>query len=118
MQPRSSEILIALLMRQLRRFLSPFLPLLSLPRATHHLLATHRSLSPGSPAVMAQPRALPPPTKISFLTDIEGNWDYVTNYLAFSKGVQVDAEGNLELKDDFHFVFGGDAGDKGPYTLK
>ncbi len=58
-------------------------------------------------------------SRICYLTDVEGNWNYVQNYLTKSKGLFVDPKSQqLALRDDFMFVFGGDAGDKGNETLR
>ncbi|KAF1329173.1 hypothetical protein FI667_g6137, partial [Globisporangium splendens] len=75
--------------------------------------------------------------RVCFLTDVEGNWNYVRNFVRQSaclrlasehdalrpqpSGAAEEAEGydeDLELNDDCFLVFGGDAGDKGGETLK
>jgi hypothetical protein len=73
---------------------------------------------------------------ICFLTDVEGNWNYVRNFVRQStclrltpthdaqhpqppEAVETDGyDEDLELNDDCFLVFGGDAGDKGGETLK
>ncbi|ETI36056.1 hypothetical protein F443_17740 [Phytophthora nicotianae P1569] len=59
--------------------------------------------------------------RVALLTDVEGNWQYVRNVVRQSSCLQLTASGQeetLELRDDCVLVFGGDAGDKGDYTLK
>ncbi|TMW66349.1 hypothetical protein Poli38472_004114 [Pythium oligandrum] len=57
--------------------------------------------------------------RVCFLTDIEGNWQYVRHFVRQSTCLRfTDAhERQLDLKDDCVLVFGGDAGDKGEDTL-
>ena len=69
--------------------------------------------------------------QIAYCTDVEGNWKYFCHWVRLSPGVtfddgsdrayrrmeQVAEYANLRLEDGWHFVFGGDAGDKGPHTL-
>ena len=61
-------------------------------------------------------------TRITLLTDVEGNWQYVRNFVKQSSCLQLFYEGTkdetLELRDDCMLVFGGDAGDKGDHTLR
>lgn len=63
--------------------------------------------------------------RVCFLTDVEGNWSYVRNFvrestcLRFKEQSQgTTAAEELELNDDCVLVFGGDAGDKGGETLQ
>ena len=59
--------------------------------------------------------------KVSFLTDVEGNWEYFVSFirrsevLSFPNGEELDASyaADIELADGWHFVFGGDVCDKG-----
>ncbi|GAB9464258.1 hypothetical protein Gpo141_00001694 [Globisporangium polare] len=70
--------------------------------------------------------------RVCFLTDAEGNWAYVRNFVRQSTclrfkeqaqgtspaGAGAEVEEELELRDDCFLVFGGDAGDKGGETLQ
>lgn len=64
--------------------------------------------------------------RVCFLTDVEGNWAYVRNFvrqstcLRFKEQTQATASAveELELNDDCFLVFGGDAGDKGGETMQ
>eukprot|EP00927_Polykrikos_kofoidii_P028680 TRINITY_DN24981_c0_g1_i1.p1 TRINITY_DN24981_c0_g1~~TRINITY_DN24981_c0_g1_i1.p1 ORF type:complete len:899 (+),score=142.92 TRINITY_DN24981_c0_g1_i1:123-2819(+) len=66
---------------------------------------------------------------ITYVSDVEGHWDYFCNFVELSQGIRFQYDCNyrqarsseelkLVLEDDWHFVFGGDAGDKGPGTLR
>ncbi|MFA6409660.1 MAG: metallophosphoesterase [Gammaproteobacteria bacterium] len=60
-----------------------------------------------------------PGPKISFLTDLEGNLDYLKSWVDHNKIVKFDEKGSLIFTDhDSMFVFGGDAVDKGSGDLK
>jgi hypothetical protein len=55
---------------------------------------------------------------VCFCTDVEGNFEYLTAFIALTDALNVVAhkeDGSLELDlaDGWHFVFGGDAVDKG-----
>jgi hypothetical protein len=56
--------------------------------------------------------------RISYVTDIEGNWHYVQHYLNRTKNIWLNEHDELELNEGVTFVFGGDAGDKGNDTLR
>jgi len=66
--------------------------------------------------------------KIAYVSDVEGHWDFFCNFveichgLRFARGDGREArtahELELELEEDWCFVFGGDASDKGPGTLR
>eukprot|EP01004_Peranema_trichophorum_P002818 NODE_1847_length_1784_cov_61.906683_g1567_i0.p1 GENE.NODE_1847_length_1784_cov_61.906683_g1567_i0~~NODE_1847_length_1784_cov_61.906683_g1567_i0.p1 ORF type:complete len:542 (+),score=71.76 NODE_1847_length_1784_cov_61.906683_g1567_i0:83-1708(+) len=61
------------------------------------------------------------PSRIGFLTDVEGNWEYLSRYLATSDVIyDVGSIDNpvLKLREDCYFVFGGDGGDRGRATLR
>lgn len=56
---------------------------------------------------------------IGYATDIEGNFDYWERYKAMSRVLQVDSRtGNLLLRDNCHFVFGGDVCDRGKGDIR
>eukprot|EP00931_Biecheleriopsis_adriatica_P019820 TRINITY_DN1339_c1_g1_i1.p1 TRINITY_DN1339_c1_g1~~TRINITY_DN1339_c1_g1_i1.p1 ORF type:complete len:869 (-),score=160.50 TRINITY_DN1339_c1_g1_i1:18-2624(-) len=65
-------------------------------------------------------------TKVEFLTDVEGNWDYFLLYVSRSEVLQwlpphrgVWGPGKLAFKNDSCMVvFGGDAVDKGPGDIR
>lgn len=49
----------------------------------------------------------------SYVTDVEGNFNYWNEYIRISRAVSRNSNGKLELKEDTGFVFGGDSVDKG-----
>lgn len=66
--------------------------------------------------------------KITYVTDVEGHWEYFCSFVQASEGVyfvdkRIDPFGatstlELGLQDGWHFVFGGDCCDKGPGSLR
>lgn len=65
--------------------------------------------------------------KVTYMTDVEGNWNYFCNFVELSEGLSFFEPGDhklactspeLVLEDGWHFVFGGDSCDKGPGTLR
>eukprot|EP01052_Picozoa_sp_SAG31_P007327 SAG31_NODE_349_length_17243_cov_7.408248_2_plen_243_part_00 len=61
--------------------------------------------------------------RVIFLTDVEGNWDYFCRFVHRSEGMSFIGDGtfaphDVALLDGYSLVFGGDAGDKGPGTLR
>lgn len=67
----------------------------------------------------------PADTKVEFLTDVEGNWDYFVESITLSETLYWKGKdrglwgpGELCLKDNCMFVFGGDAPDKGPGDIR
>jgi hypothetical protein len=50
---------------------------------------------------------------VGYISDIEGNYDYWQKYIFRSKVLYSDGEGRVRLKDDCHFVCGGDICDRG-----
>mmetsp|Transcript_18751 Transcript_18751/g.58762 ORF Transcript_18751/g.58762 Transcript_18751/m.58762 type:complete len:695 (+) Transcript_18751:26-2110(+) len=67
--------------------------------------------------------------EVAYVSDVEGHWEYFCNYVELSNCLSFARPGDhrqarssedleLELKDGCHFVFGGDACDKGPGTLR
>ena len=67
-------------------------------------------------ASLAAALAPPPPVRIGYVTDVEGNLDYFRRYVRASGVLRFDddAETVLRFADDgCRFVFGGDAVDKG-----
>jgi len=69
--------------------------------------------------------------QVTYLSDVEGQWDYCHSFIMNSKGLhfvinpddkelerRTSKELELALDDDWHFVCGGDACDKGPGTLR
>merc|ERR1719265_947826 len=63
---------------------------------------------------LARPRNF----RIGFCTDVEGNRQYWARYLARSEVLERNASGRITLRPDCHFVFGGDAVDKGDGDLE
>eukprot|EP00440_Ansanella_granifera_P045905 gb/GFBE01049722.1/.p1 GENE.gb/GFBE01049722.1/~~gb/GFBE01049722.1/.p1 ORF type:complete len:720 (+),score=109.54 gb/GFBE01049722.1/:1-2160(+) len=71
---------------------------------------------------------VPHAAKLSYVSDVEGHWQYFCNFVELNKHILCkDANGgrdsrtalDLELEgEDTYFVFGGDACDKGPGTLR
>lgn len=70
-----------------------------------------------------------PGTKIAYLCDVEGHWPFFCNYINNAEGLRFANAGNdstrhtekdldIELIEGWQFVFGGDACDKGPGTLR
>jgi len=56
--------------------------------------------------------------KVSYLTDVEGNWEYFISSVKYAKGLRYvglrdDGSAEIELEEGWCFVFGGDAVDKG-----
>ncbi len=56
--------------------------------------------------------------RISFLTDVEGDWDYLNRFVSLSDALSFDDAGALILADGWRFVFGGDLVDKAPGSLR
>jgi hypothetical protein len=65
------------------------------------------------------PTIAPPAENVAFLTDVEGNMEYLLAYVAISDALELaserldDGAADLVLRDGWRFVFGGDAVDKG-----
>lgn len=62
-------------------------------------------------------------SKVIFFTDVEGNWDYFCKLVHQSEGMKFVGDGTFapyecELEEGYSVVFGGDAGDKGPGTIR
>lgn len=66
---------------------------------------------------------------VTYVSDVEGQWDYFCNFVEHSKGLSfvVEAEPEdrktardleLRLDEGWHFVHGGDACEKGPGSLR
>lgn len=66
---------------------------------------------------------------VTYVSDVEGQWDYFCNFVEHSKGLNFTNQAEphlrreaemleLELEDGWHFVYGGDACDKGSGTLR
>lgn len=66
---------------------------------------------------------------VTYVSDVEGQWEYFCNFVEHSKGLNfaVQTEAHLrrdpdllelELEEGWHFVYGGDACDKGSGTLR
>mmetsp|Transcript_82023 Transcript_82023/g.248736 ORF Transcript_82023/g.248736 Transcript_82023/m.248736 type:complete len:966 (-) Transcript_82023:57-2954(-) len=81
------------------------------------------------PPAPAKTSVAPKPDFITYVSDVEGHWEYFCNYVDISAGLKFRTEGDhrkarraedleLELLDGWHFVFGGDSCDKGPGTLR
>jgi hypothetical protein len=73
-----------------------------------------------SNATSLNPAANPndPLITIGYATDIEGNFDYWSRYIELSKILNRLPNGELELQDKCHFVYGGDVVDRGPGDLR
>jgi hypothetical protein len=63
-------------------------------------------------------QAAPGTERISFLTDVEGDWDYLCRFVAISEALSFDDDGSLVLADGWRFVFGGDVVDKAPGSIR
>ncbi|CAE8630473.1 unnamed protein product [Polarella glacialis] len=64
-------------------------------------------------------------TVIEYITDVEGNWDYLMRFVSMSKILYWGGEergawgpGTLRLRHNGMLVFGGDAPDKGPGDIR
>ncbi|CAE6967980.1 unnamed protein product [Symbiodinium sp. CCMP2456] len=62
---------------------------------------------------------------VEFLTDVEGNWEYMVHFVSLSHVLFWDGEergawgpGQLCMREDGYLVFGGDAVDKGPGDIR
>ena len=59
------------------------------------------------------------PPIVAYCTDVEGSWQYWESYIAISRVLERNKlTGALELANDAHFVFGGDAVDQGNGDLR
>jgi hypothetical protein len=56
--------------------------------------------------------------KIVYMTDVEGNHAYFEHVIKISKGLFRTSEGQLDLRADYHFVYGGDVCDRGKGDLR
>lgn len=65
-------------------------------------------------------RASPSPAcvTVGYVSDVEGSLDYWQRYKAISKVLVQTADGEPELRPDCHLVFGGDACDRGPGSMR
>ena len=119
---KAKALLIILATRLFTRVLTSRLPNHSSssrfrPITRLHMTSTSSSCSiqPGS--------TLTGPIQVSYCTDVEGNYDYWIRYVTLSKVLGgVPGSGKLFLKDvpnvTTHFVFGGDACDRGCGDLR
>ncbi len=57
-------------------------------------------------------------TKIAYLTDVEGRWDKLATFAEGNPFVTLDPQGRFRVRDGAVFVFGGDAVDRGPDSLR
>jgi hypothetical protein len=55
---------------------------------------------------------------VGYATDVEGNFDYWSRYVEISKVLSRSLSGSLELRESCHFVYGGDAVDRGTGDLR
>jgi len=55
---------------------------------------------------------------IAYLTDTEGSWKKFTSFFENHDCFFTGADGKVHLKPDAHFVFGGDAADRGPGSIR
>ena len=58
---------------------------------------------------------------VAFLTDVEGNWEYFCRFVELSDALRFEvppdereSAARVVLSDGWHFIYGGDAVDKGP----
>jgi len=58
------------------------------------------------------------PQNIAYLCDVEGRWEKIASFVKDNPLVFFDEQGRLRVKDDALFVFGGDAVDRGPDSLR
>ena len=62
---------------------------------------------------------LDPSLRVTYITDVEGNWEYLRAYVQRSEGLvwvgeeEGGARARIDLKDGWRFIFGGDVVDKG-----
>ena len=56
--------------------------------------------------------------RVSYLCDVEGDWDYLCRFVAISEALSLDEHGVLALAEGWRFVFGGDLVDKAPGDLR
>jgi hypothetical protein len=61
---------------------------------------------------------LSPSLSYRYCCDVEGNLQYWENYLSISQVLRRGLSGCIELRDNCHFVFGGDACDRGPGDVR
>ena len=72
-----------------------------------------------APAPLYDHLNLDPKLLVSFTTDTEGNWEYFRRFVERAEGLEWKGMGpsgyaaDIELKDGWRFIFGGDAVDKG-----
>jgi len=55
---------------------------------------------------------------IVYITDVEGNVAYFEHLISISKGLFRDEGGNLDLRPNYHFVYGGDVCDRGKGDIR
>mmetsp|Transcript_60445 Transcript_60445/g.128121 ORF Transcript_60445/g.128121 Transcript_60445/m.128121 type:complete len:789 (-) Transcript_60445:41-2407(-) len=66
--------------------------------------------------------------KITYVSDVEGHWQYFCNFITYAKGLRFEKPGDhkgdrqpsdskLVLEDGWIFVYGGDCTDKGPGSV-
>eukprot|EP01052_Picozoa_sp_SAG31_P039687 SAG31_NODE_5558_length_2458_cov_9.398123_2_plen_156_part_00 len=81
-----------------------------------------RALStPATAVTHAQHDALTGPALLGYLTDVEGSYDQWRRYVQLSRVLEPDPndpDNRILLRDGCHFVFGGDAFDRGKGELR
>eukprot|EP00929_Paragymnodinium_shiwhaense_P003487 TRINITY_DN104022_c0_g1_i1.p1 TRINITY_DN104022_c0_g1~~TRINITY_DN104022_c0_g1_i1.p1 ORF type:complete len:518 (-),score=78.16 TRINITY_DN104022_c0_g1_i1:52-1605(-) len=86
------------------------------------LKSAHFPLAPSCvvPEMPPPRRELPGDAVLEFLSDVEGNWQYLQALVARSEILSWSSEDAslLQLADHGFFVFGGDAPDKGPGDIR
>jgi hypothetical protein len=71
---------------------------------------------------MAAAEASPDGPKVSFLTDVEGNWEFLERFVELSDALDMKAPpdmsgaADIALRDGWHLVIGGDLCDKGGWV--
>ena len=78
-------------------------------------LSTRAELAAPPPVCRA-----PPGSRIAYMTDVEGSWQFWNRYIGMSRVLSRDSgpSGALRLEDGAYFVYGGDVTDRGPGDIR